>query len=94
MGDNDGLILDCVSNSSQSGVGMITGPDVNTLPAVLIFNPFKRPGVHRLQTENVPFPASKQGIYTCVIRDGNNKEFTFHFGLYPRGFIGECSIEN
>ena len=88
---SDGLFLDCVSNSSQSGVGMITGPNGNTLYSDSGFPraiyPFSRPGVLRIQTSS--FTAADQGIYTCIIPDSNDNQFTINFGLYPNGFMGE-----
>ena len=93
---SDGLRLECVSNSSQSGVGMITTYDGGTLPINSISGmwrftkPFNRPGVLRLQTKNTASMApSRQGIYTCSIPDSNNNEIVRNFGLYPHGFIGE-----
>ena len=49
---NDGLLLDCVSNSSQSGVGVLNGPHNLIFPTgnTMVLNPFNRPGVLRLQT--------------------------------------------
>ena len=90
---SDGLLMDCVSNSSQSGVGMITGLDGNQLPTgttgvLYVINPYERPGVRRLQSVST-FTAAEQGIYTCSIPDNNDNLFTFNFGLYPSGFTGE-----
>ena len=91
----DRLTLDCVSNSSQSGVGMITGLDGNTLPTGRtgvwnVIYPYNRPGVVRLHTSSSSFlTAADQGIYTCTIPDNNDNLFTFNFGLYPTGFTGE-----
>ena len=86
VGDSDGLFLDCVSNSSQSGVGMITGPDENTLYHYGVTHPFSRPGVIRLQRQS--FSATDQGIYTCTIPDNKDNQFIFNVGLYPIGFMG------
>ena len=93
---SDGLLLDCASNSSQSGVGMITGLDGNTLPigntgVWSVSNPFSRPGVLRLQTKtSSSLPAADQGIYTCTIPDSNDNQITINVGLYPSGFMSEC----
>ena len=90
VGESDGLFLDCVSNSSQSGVGLINGPDGDTLSAdsfpraVYSFN---RPGLIRIPTSS--FTADDQGMYTCTIPDSNDNQFTINFGLYPSGFMGE-----
>ena len=93
MSASDGLLLDCVSNSSQSGVGMITGLDGNTLPTGNtgvwnVVNPFSSPGVIRLQTI-LSLTATDQGIYTCTIPDSNDTQFIINVGLYPSGFIGK-----
>ena len=91
---SDGLRLECISNSSQSGVGMITGLDGNTLPigdtgVWRVVNPFVRPGVLRLQTVSTSsITAADQGIYTCTIPDSNDNQFTINVGLYPSGFTG------
>ena len=95
MSASVGLVMDCISNSSQSGVGMITGLDGNTLPigdtgVWRVVNPFSRPGVLRLRTLfSSSFTAADQGIYTCTIPDSNDNQFTIHIGLYPSGFVGE-----
>ena len=95
---SDGLVLNCISNSSQSGVGMITGLDGNTLPIGItgvwrIANPFSRPGVLRLQTiSRSSIIAADQGIYTCTIPDSNGNQFIINVGLYPSGFMGESQI--
>ena len=95
---SDGLVLDCISNSSQSGVGMITGLDGNTLPigntdVWRIANPFSRPGVLRLQTiSRSSIIAADQGIYTCTIPDSNGNQFIINVGLYTSGFMGESQI--
>ena len=94
---SDGLLLDCVSNSSQSGVGNITGLDgithVGHIGNLQIVNPYNRPGVLRLQTSlSSSLPATDQGIYTCTIPDSNDNQFIFNVGLYPSGFMGESSL--
>ena len=93
---SDGLRLDCVSNSSQSGVGMVTTPDGAILSIgynagiFRLANPSSRPGVLRLQTRfGSSMTASDQGIYTCTIPDSNGKTFVFNVGLYPNGFNGK-----
>ena len=100
MSASDGLRLECVSNSSQSRVGVITWPDGSTLPLNYytpdwrLTNPFNRPGVLRLQTDYGSMMSSAvQGIYTCTIPDNNGKEYIINVGLYPSGFRGElCSM--
>ena len=95
---SDGLLMVCASNSSQSGVGMITGLDGNSLSIGTtgvwrVVNPFRRPGVLRLQTiSSSSITAADQGIYTCTIPDNNDNQFTINVGLYPSGFMGECQI--
>ena len=94
---SDGLRLECISNSSQPGVGNIIGRNGNTLPfssylVLRLNNPFRRPGVLRLQTRTAALiTTSDQGIYTCTIPDSNNNQFVINFGLYPNGFMGELS---
>ena len=89
------LRLECVSNSSQSGVGMITTrsgamPNINSnAGAWRLTNPLSRPGVLRLQTRAVMLmPASDQGIYTCTVPDSKGNTFVFNVGIYPNGFSG------
>ena len=100
VGASDGLRLECISNSSQSGVGMITGVDGNTVPFGItgnlrVSNPGNRPGVLRFHTTyNSPLQAADQGIYTCTIPDSNNNHLTVNVGLYPSGFMGELYMED
>ena len=93
---SDGLRLECVSNSSQSGVGMITAYDEGTLPigsntgVWRLVNPFSRPGVLRLQTAGTSLmTSSDEGIYTCTIPDSNGNQLAINFGLYALNFSGE-----
>ena len=94
---SESLWFDCVSNSSQSGVGVITGRDGTTLThgAALagsgtwtVVHPFSRPGVLRIRAYSV-LTAGDQGIYTCTIPDDNGNIFSINVGLYPSGFSGE-----
>ena len=95
----DGLRLFCVSNSSQSGVGMITTRNGTTLTVSgtntddlwILTNPSDRPGVLRLQTRTTStlMNASDQGIYTCTIPDSTGNTFVFNVGLYPSDFNGK-----
>ena len=87
---NDGLVFDCVSNSSQSGVGTITAPDDVDLSVLTIY-PFNRPGVIRFRTRELPLQDSDQGIYTCTIPDSNGRNISLNVGLYPPGFNGELT---
>ena len=64
--DGDLRFLDCVSNSSQSGVGRITGLDGNVLPFGdngfwRIFNALRRPGFIRLRIIS-SITAADQGV--------------------------------
>ena len=95
MSGSDGLILYCVSNSSESGVGTITASNGDTLSIGYNVNlwrvqyPDSRPGVLRLQTkQSISLTASDQGIYTCNIPDDNENDFIFNVGLYPSDFNG------
>ena len=85
------LEFDCVSNSSQSGVAVITGRSGTVLTSGGIWQvgvPFNRPGAHRVQAVGA-FTASHQGIYTCTIDDDNSNSIALNVGLYPHGFSGE-----
>ena len=97
---NDGLVFDCVSNSSQSGVGTITAPDNVDPSGHVVIYAFNRPGLVRLRTQTslttdlknltlLPFAVSDQGIYTCTIPDSNGYNISLNVGLYPPGFNGE-----
>ena len=94
---SESLWFDCVSNSSQSGVGVITGRDGTTLThgAALagsgtwrVINPFSRPGVLRVRARGV-LTTGDQGIYTCTIPDDSGNNMDINVGLYPHGFSGE-----
>ena len=86
------LIMDCVSNSSTSGVGSISGLNEimtpnNTYEVLKLINSFNRPGFLRLRTVmSQTLDTSDQGIYTCIIPDSNGKNISLHVGLYPPGF--------
>ena len=91
ISSNDGLVFDCVSNSSRSGVASITPPDGVGLSGHAL-NPFNRPGFLRFRTQTTsPFTASDQGIYTCNIRDNNDNYISLNVGLYPSTFNGELT---
>ena len=105
---SESLRFECVSNSSQSGVGEITGRDGTALThgAALagggtwrVINPFSRPGVLRVQAIGV-LTAGDQGMYTCTIPDDSGNSIAINVGLYPSGFSGElvmilhCSATN
>ena len=89
---DDRLRLFCVSNSSQSGEGMITGRDGNTLTSSnsdwFVNRGGNIPGFIRATTST--FTASDQGIYTCTINDDNGNVMIFNVGLYLTAFSGEC----
>ena len=81
----------CVSNSSQSDEGEITGLDGNTLTSGsgwAVDNGANVPGF--IRATNNDFTASDQGIYTCTISDDNGNVMVFNVGLYPTAFSGEC----
>ena len=92
-----GQLVDCISNSSLSGVGSITLVNGSTLVHYaetdfwLIVNPYHRPGVIRIHIRSV-LPSSDQGIYTCIIPDSNGHQITLSFGLYPHGFMGKETL--
>jgi len=96
----DSLRFECVSNSSQSGVGEVTGRDGTTLThgAALagggtwtVINPFSRPGALCVQATGV-LTAGDQGIYTCTIPDDSGNSIDINVGLYPSGFSGELAV--
>ena len=80
VGGSNGFVFDCISNSSQSDVGVITGPDGSVVTEI---SPFNRPGVLRLDDN------PSQGIYTCSIPDSNDNSFIINVGVYPNGFSSE-----
>ena len=84
---SNGFVFDCISNSSQSGVGTITGLGGSILQTA--GHPFNRPGIVRLEAT---VTASNQGIYTCTIPDSNGKQFVINVGLYPTGFSSELLL--
>ena len=88
------LRFECVSNSSQSGVGEITGRDGTALYSGGIWSvisPFSRPGVLRVRATGV-LTAGDQGIYTCTIPDDSGNSIAINVGLYPSGFSGELVV--
>ena len=91
---NDRIRFECISNSSQTDVGGITGPDGTTLPSSgyvrAIVSPGSRPGFVRFRALH-SFTAGDQGIYTCTIPDANDNNIIINVGLYPNGFNGECT---
>ena len=82
------LRFDCVSNSSQSGVGSITLSKETSRSFWTILYPYNRPGLVRL-VSSATMIRSHQGVYTCNIPDTNNKMISINVGLYPRGFTGD-----
>ena len=94
LGASNGISVNFISNSSQSGVGVITLLDGRTVSSGdrigiwEVYNPASRPGELRLQTSS-PLPSTSQGIYTVTIPDSNNNTFIFNVGLYPSGFNGK-----
>ena len=86
-----GIVLDCVSDSSQSGVGAITTPAGAS--GWRTAYPFSRPGLIRYRRESspLPLPASDQGIYTCTIPDSTGQNIVLNVGLYPPDFSGELT---
>jgi hypothetical protein len=97
VGSSSGTLwLDCVSNSSISGVGTVTTPHGVTLTpgqsydVWSVTSPFSRPGVLRLWTLSLSqLTASDQGIYTCTIPDSNGFSISLHVGLYDYGRSGK-----
>ena len=81
----------CISNSTQSDVGQITGKDGTILTNNNVWHldsPSFYCGAYRVQARNA-LTADQQGIYTCTIPDSNNNTFEINVGLYPQGFSGK-----
>ena len=93
MTSGDRMRFECVSNSSQTGVGGITGRYGTTLinsgNLRAIVSAGFQPGFIRFRAIN-SFTAGDQGIYTCIIPDANDVDIVINVGLYPNGFNGEC----
>ena len=90
----DGLRLECVSNSSQSGLGTVTTPAGHTLSpgdttdSWSLSPPSHTPGLLSLIT-SAPITPSQQGIYTCSLPDSNGNDIELNVGIYPNVFYGE-----
>ena len=90
-----GLRVQCISNSSQAGVGSITILNGSTLSYGLtdilkVGSPHNYPGFVRIANYYGSIITSEQqGVYSCTILDSNGNEFVFNFGLYPNGFTGK-----
>ena len=93
----DGLRLECVSNSSQSGLGTVTTPAGLTLSpgdtkqGWSLSPPPHTPGLLSLIT-SAPITSPQQGIYTCSLPDSNGDDIELNVGIYPNGFNGEHVI--
>ena len=89
-----------ISNSSQSGVGVITVPDgrtrsisrVSTIDVWRVHAPYDRPGHLCITLLSSPLRATSQGIYTATIPDSNNNIFVFNIGLYPTTYNGKTLL--
>ena len=96
---NNGVRLDCISNSSNSKVGefitptmsMSHSPESND-PYVTLKYAHNRPGLIRLLNKANTFPSGGKGIYTCNIPDSNENTISINVGIYPHGFIGITGI--
>ena len=97
---SNGMSVNFISNSSQSGVGVITVPDGYTqssggnIGVWRVTSPLNRPGVLNFITisSSTSLQPSSQGIYTGTIPDSNNNMFVFNVGLYPTGFNGKLLL--
>ena len=79
--------LECISNSTQSGVGIIIGPSGSQMKFVT--SPFGRPGNIRVMDSGPLTSGNQTGIYTCSIPDDNGNTLDINVGLYPPGFSSE-----
>ena len=91
----DGVRFECVSNSSQDGIGTITTPNGATLRAGDSTEQLKitseKPGVLTVETkEAVSLSDREQGIYTCTMSDSSGTDIVLNVGVYPSEFNGEC----
>ena len=95
---SSGLRLECVSNSSQNGLGTVTTPSgailtpPTTTPTWTVSGPATTPGLLAIETFS-PISPSQQGIYTCIIPDSNGNDIILNIGIYPHGFNGENVVE-
>ena len=88
-GTNVSISFECISNSSQTDVGDIRGPNgelTNDSTWTILKD---RPGVIVVQVRG-DFNASDQGIYTCTIPDANGDNITIDVGLYQNESKSEC----
>ena len=87
----DRIQFACISNSSHTGVGEISGQDGRALnnsgDVRAIVSPSSQPGFVRFRAIN-DFTVGEQGIYTCTIPDSNGNNSVINVGLYPNGFDG------
>ena len=92
----EGLVLECVSNSSQYGMGTLTAADETTLSPTTHHNSWSlsspSPGVLTVEASE-SIPASQQGIYTCNMPDSNGNTVELSVGIYPNGFKGLSNID-
>ena len=97
---NEGMEVNFISNSSRSGVGVITVPDgrtqsisrVSRIDVWRVHAPYDRPGHLRITLLSSPLRATSQGIYTATIPDSNNNIFVFNIGLYPTTYNGKTLV--
>ena len=101
MSSKSELRMECVSNSSQSGVGNITTPSGlvlspdNDTTIWRLNNPFNRFGVLRFRTLKC-LTNDDMGVYTCMIPNDNDNISLLNVGLYPHNFTSEavcCDLE-
>ena len=89
----DGMRLECVSNSTRTGIGTITTPEGDEISIGKDTAELRvggaTPGVLSLETKRpTSLTSSNQGIYTCTISDSNGRDISLNVGLYPHGFNG------
>ena len=95
----DELRLECVSNSSQPGVGSITTPSGLILSPDMdsgiwkLINPFNRPGLLRFRTlDHRNLTNDDMGVYTCMIPDDNGNIISLNLGIYPNSSEGYSQV--
>ena len=90
----EGLRLECVSNSSQSGLGTVTTPAGHTLSpgdTTHSWSLSPPPHTHGLLSlvTSAPITPRQEGIYTCSLPDSNGDDIELNVGIYPNGFRGK-----
>ena len=80
----------CRSDSMRENVGKLIGLNGRTAITSNSFFNIDNPQPGELTVDNTvylqPFPASKQGVYTCRIPLASGEQREINIGVYPSGF--------